>query len=164
VLLSEITTFGFSEKKGIRIINRTTELTAREEVTFIENKEGMLVLRMDRAFEEPAEKPGRFLDADGNVTEVLVFNNEGVNGVYRDAEGFTKLEVWGKRSAWVAPRAEKEGRAAPGTHNEDFNAYFIALKDIDYKGMMSIEGRWEDMETQAASALESIKNQLSAIK
>jgi len=49
--------------------------------------------------------------------------------------------------------AEKEGRAAPGTHNEDFTAYFKALKDVGYKGKMSIECRWEDLETQAPTAI-----------
>ena len=109
VLLNEKSTFVFSEKNGVRTIDRTTELTAQMQVTFTENKEGMLGLRMDRAFEEPADKPGRFLDADGNVTEVPVLNNEGVNGVYRNAEGITGGDVWGKRSPWVALRAEKEG-------------------------------------------------------
>ncbi len=75
----------------------------------VENKEGMLGLPMDRAFEEPANNPGRFLDADGNVTEVPDLNNEGVNGVYRNAEGITGGDVWGKRSPWVALQAEKEG-------------------------------------------------------
>lgn len=60
--------------------------------------------------------------------------------------------------------AEKEGRAAPGTHNEDFTAYFKALKDVGYEGMMSVECRWEDLETQAAPALETIRTQLSALK
>ncbi len=109
VLLNEKSTFVFSEKNGIRTIDRTTVLTAQKPVTFTENKEGMLGLRMDRAFEEPADKPGRFLDADGNVTEVPVLNNEGVNGVYRNADGLTGGDVWGKRSTWVALRAEKEG-------------------------------------------------------
>ncbi|MBW6536510.1 MAG: PmoA family protein [Mariniphaga sp.] len=111
VLLNEKSTFVFSEKDNVRTIDRTTELTAQIQVTFTENKEGMLGLRMDRAFEEPADKPGRFLDADGNVTEVPVLNNEGVNGVYRNAEGFTGGDVWAKRSPWVALRAEKEGEA-----------------------------------------------------
>jgi hypothetical protein len=109
VLLNEKSTFVFSEKDNVRTIDRTTELTAQKQVTFTENKEGLLGLRMDRAFEEPATKPGRFLDADGNVTEVPVLNNEGVNGVYRNAEGLTGGDVWGKRSPWVALRAEKEG-------------------------------------------------------
>ena len=108
-LLNEKTTFAFSEKNNVRTIDVTTELTAKMQVTFTENKEGMLGLRMDRAFEEPANEPGRFLDADGNVTEVPVLNNDGVNGVYRNAEGITRGDVWAKRSPWVALKAEKEG-------------------------------------------------------
>jgi len=81
VLLNEKTTFVFSEENGIRSIDRTTELTAQTQVTFNENKEGLLGMRMDRAFEEPSTEPGQFLDANGNVTEVPVLNNEGVNGV-----------------------------------------------------------------------------------
>jgi sugar phosphate isomerase/epimerase len=60
--------------------------------------------------------------------------------------------------------AEKEGRAAPGTHNEDFTAYFSALKDVGYEGKMSIECRWEDLETQAPGAIETMKSQLSNLK
>lgn len=60
--------------------------------------------------------------------------------------------------------AEKEGRAAPGTHNEDFTAYFKALKDVGYKGKMSIECRWEDLETQAPKAIAAIKKQLTTLK
>ncbi|MFA5588608.1 MAG: hypothetical protein GX792_03330 [Bacteroidales bacterium] len=107
-LLNEKTTFVFSEEGVVRTIDRTSELTAQKEVTFTENKEGLLGLRVDRSFEEPATKPGRFLDAEGNVTEVPVLNNEGVNGVYRNAEGITGGDVWAKRSPWVALRAEKD--------------------------------------------------------
>jgi sugar phosphate isomerase/epimerase len=56
--------------------------------------------------------------------------------------------------------AEKEGRAAPGTHDEDLSAYYQALRDVRYRGRISIEGRWQDMEAQAAKAYETIKNQL----
>ena len=59
--------------------------------------------------------------------------------------------------------AEKEGRAAPGTHNQDFTAYFQALKDIGYKGKISIECRWEDLEAQAPVSIEAIKNQLTTL-
>ncbi len=109
VLLNEETIYGFSGEKGLRIIQRTTKLTAIKEVTFSGNKEGLIGLRLDRTFEEPATKPGKFLDANGNVTEVPVLNNEGVNGVYRNADGVTGGDVWGKRSPWVALRATKEG-------------------------------------------------------
>lgn len=109
VLLSEKTTYFFAENDSIRTIERITELTAQQQVTFTENKEGLIGMRMDRAFEEPSDKPEKFLDAGGNVTEVPVLNNEGVNGVYRNAEGLKGGDVWGKRSHWVALRAEKEG-------------------------------------------------------
>jgi hypothetical protein len=111
VLLNEETTFHFSGEGNLRTIERTSKLTAASLVTFTENKEGLLGLRLDRAFEEPSQKPEKFLDANGIVTEVAVMNNDGVNGVYRNAEGITGGDVWGKRSPWVALRAEKEGEA-----------------------------------------------------
>ena len=109
VILNEQTSYVFSGKGNTRIIERITQLTAKNQVTFTENKEGLLGMRLDRAFEEPATKPEVFLDAKGVETLVPVLNNEGVNGVYRNAEGFKAGEVWGKRSKWVALRAVKEG-------------------------------------------------------
>ncbi len=110
ILLSEKTTYVFGGlQNDIRTIERISELTAKQKVTFTENKEGMLGLRVDRAFEEPTTKAETFLDASGNVTETPVLNNDGVNGVYRNAEGLTGGDVWGKRSKWVALKANKEG-------------------------------------------------------
>ena len=109
VLLNEESTFVFGGSDNFRSIERTTKLTAKQTVTFTENKEGILGLRVDRAFEEPSTKPEKFLDAKGNITDVPMMNNEGVNGVYRNAEGVTGGNVWSKRSPWVALRAEKEG-------------------------------------------------------
>ena len=109
ILLNEETTYKFSGEQDLRIIERTSKLTAVKEVTFSGNKEGLIGLRLDRAFEEPATKPGKFLDANGIVTEVPVLNNDGVNGVYRNAEGITGGDVWSKRSPWVALRANKDG-------------------------------------------------------
>ncbi len=109
VLLNEETTFTFSGTTNQRAIVRTSKLTAMQPVTFSENKEGLIGLRVDRAFEEPSTKPEKFLDANGIETEVPVLNNDGVNGVYRNAEGVKGGDVWGKRSSWVALRAAKEG-------------------------------------------------------
>jgi sugar phosphate isomerase/epimerase len=55
--------------------------------------------------------------------------------------------------------AEKNGRAVPGTHNEDLSPYYAAFKKIGYKGMISIEGRWENMEQQGKRALEVMRSQ-----
>jgi hypothetical protein len=109
ILLDEETSFIFSGSKNLRTIERTSKLTAVQPVTFAENKEGLIGLRVDRAFEEPATKPEVYLDANGIETKVPVLNNDGVNGVYRNAEGVSGASVWGKRSPWVALRAEKEG-------------------------------------------------------
>lgn len=85
-LLSEETTYIFSGiKNEYRFIERETRLTAMQEVTLRSNKEGLFALRVDRAFEE-------------------------VNGVYRNHEGATgEAGVWGKKTPWVALRANKEG-------------------------------------------------------
>lgn len=64
---------------------------------------------MDRAFEEPTDKPEIFLDSDGNPTEVKSMNKEGINGVYRNSNGLEKGDVWGKLANWVSLSAEKEG-------------------------------------------------------
>ena len=109
VLMNEEATFVFEGTGNFRSIERTTKLTARQTVTFEDNKEGLIGLRVDRAFEEPSQTPEKFLDAQGNVTEIPVINNEGMNGIYRNAEGIKGGDVWSKRSPWVALRAVKEG-------------------------------------------------------
>ncbi len=53
--------------------------------------------------------------------------------------------------------AEKQERAAPGTYQEDFRPYFEALKKINYQGCMSVECRWKNLEEEAATAIEYIK-------
>ena len=109
-LLKEETKYVFTGDDNWRIIERITKLTAQQDtVTFSDNKEGMIAIRMDRAFEEPSDKPELYLDANGNPTEVKVMNNEGVNGVYRNSEGLEKGAVWGKPTKWVCLSANKEG-------------------------------------------------------
>ncbi len=109
VLLNEEATYIFEGDGATRSIERITKLTAKQQVTFEENKEGLIGLRVDRTFEEPATKPETFLDANGIETKVPVMNNDGVNGVYRNAEGVKGGDVWSKRSPWVALRGVKEG-------------------------------------------------------
>jgi hypothetical protein len=110
ILLKDKTTYVFSGEGNRRIIRRTTVLTAQVPVVFTDNKEGLIGLRVDRAFEEPSNTPEIFLDAGGNPTEVPVMNNEGVNGVYRNSEGFQKGDVWGKPARWVCLSATKNGK------------------------------------------------------
>lgn len=110
VLLVEETTFIFSGTDNLRTIDRTTKLTAqKQKVVFEESKEGMMGIRLDRAFEEPSTKPEVFTDASGRPTTVAALNNDGVNGVYKNSEGFEKGDVWGKRADWVSLSATKAG-------------------------------------------------------
>jgi sugar phosphate isomerase/epimerase len=80
-----------------------------------------------------------------------------------DGEGPESIEKYGHLIQHTHI-AEKEGRAAPGKHNEDFTAYFKALKNVRYEGKMSIECKWEDWEVQVPTAIAAIKIQLSILK
>ncbi len=75
-----------------------------------------------------------------------------------DDEGPENILGYGKLLSHVHI-AEKEGRSAPGTHGEDFTAYFDALKKVNYKGAISVECKWQDMETQAPVAFRTITEQ-----
>ncbi|KAA6340237.1 hypothetical protein EZS27_011901 [termite gut metagenome] len=111
-LLQEKTRYVFSGTGDWRIIERITTLTAQQDtVVFTDNKEGLIAIRVDRAFEEPSKEPELFLDANGNATNVPVMNNEGVNGIYRNSEKLEKGDVWGKPTRWVSLSAEKNGEA-----------------------------------------------------
>ena len=108
-LLGEHTTYLFSSKDGVRMVDRITRLTAiADSVTFTDNKEGMLAIRVDRAFEHPSESPELFTDASGNPTEVKVLDNEGVSGWYRNSEGDEGPAAWGKNASWVKLSGIKE--------------------------------------------------------
>ena len=110
LVLKEESRFLFRGEGDWRIIERTTILTADQDtVVFGDTKEGMIAIRMDRAFEEPSNQPEVYLDAHGNPTTVKVINNEGVNGVYRNSEGLEKGDVWGKPTKWVSLSADKGG-------------------------------------------------------
>jgi len=108
ILLIEESKFVFSGMDNLRTIDRTTKLTAQQEkVVFKETKEGMMGIRLDRAFEEPSTRPEVFTDATGKPTTVAALNNEGVNGVYKNSKGDEKGDVWGKRADWVSLSATK---------------------------------------------------------
>lgn len=110
VLLKDESQFIFNGEGDWRIIERRTKLTTiQDTVTFTDNKEGLIAIRMDRTFEEPADKPETFLDGNGIPTEVKSMNNEGVNGVYRNNNGLEKGDVWGKPANWVSLSADKAG-------------------------------------------------------
>ena len=101
-LLREDTRFIFNGKGDTRTIERITTLTAlQEDVTFKDNKEGVIGIRLARELEHPSNKPEVFTDASGQATPVAKLNNEGVTGKYRSSEGREGDEVWGTRGKWV---------------------------------------------------------------
>lgn len=59
--------------------------------------------------------------------------------------------------------AEKEKRSLPGVMKEDFKPYFKALKQINYKGYLFIEGKIENAETEIPFAFTYLTQQLKEI-
>lgn len=101
VLLMEHTHFVFRGGPGFRSVDRITTLTAEEEkVSFPDEKDGMLGLRVIRALEIPSDKPEVFTDATGHPTAVAKLDNTGVNGTYLTSEGKKGDAAWGTRGRW----------------------------------------------------------------
>lgn len=59
--------------------------------------------------------------------------------------------------------AEKKDRSAPGVTNENFTPFFKALKEVNYKGRLTIECTWLNLETQASGSLSYLKKQISSL-
>ncbi|WP_128546115.1 DUF6807 domain-containing protein [Larkinella soli] len=101
-MLQETTTFIFRGQGNERSIDRTTTLKALDkDVTFKDNKEGMVAIRVARQLEHPSNKPEVFTDAGGVATKVAQMDNTGVTGHYKSSEGVEGESVWGKRAKWM---------------------------------------------------------------
>ena len=59
--------------------------------------------------------------------------------------------------------AENEQRTAPGIAGDDFTPYLEALKKIAYKGNISLECRWDDMDSQLPIAIAELKRQIEKV-
>ena len=57
--------------------------------------------------------------------------------------------------------AEKNRRTAPGVEGDDFVPYFKALKQIGYRGCISLECNWGDFEKEIVMAIREIDEQVS---
>jgi hypothetical protein len=101
VLLNEHTHFVFRGGPDYRSVDRVTTLRALDEkVSFPDEKDGMLGLRVIRALEIPSDKPEVFTDASGHPTTVAKLDNTGVNGTYLTSEGKRGDAAWGTRGRW----------------------------------------------------------------
>lgn len=110
VMLKDKTSFDFIADDDMRIIDRTTTLTAMiDEVKFTDNKEGMFAIRVARELELPSEKPTNLVDAYGVVTRVEKMDNTNVKGNYRSADGVEGKKVWGTRCRWMKLASKIKG-------------------------------------------------------
>jgi hypothetical protein len=101
VLLNEHTHFIFRGGPSYRSVDRIATLTALDEkVSFPDEKDGMLGLRVIRALEIPSDKPEVFSDASGHPTTVAKLDNTGVNGTYLTSEAKKGDDAWGTRGRW----------------------------------------------------------------
>jgi hypothetical protein len=131
-LLREDTRFVFRAGDGLRAVDRITTLTALgAPVTFTDNKEGLIGIRVARALEQPSTKPEVLTDAGGHATTVPVLDNDGVTGRYRSSEGLEGDAVWGTRGRWTALSGVVEGERVTMAildhpENAGFPAYWHA--------------------------------------
>lgn len=101
-ILQENTRYLFTASGNTRAIELTTTLIALDkDVSFTDNKEGLLGLRLARQLEHPSEEVVKFTDANGNITEVASLDNSQVTGKYHSSEGKEGDHVWGTRGKWV---------------------------------------------------------------
>lgn len=100
-LLEEETTFLVRGEGRTRTLDRIARLTAREDISFPDDKEGVLGIRVARELEAPDANPARRVAQEGPPAEDTYVDNEGVNGCYRSSAGLEGDAVWGTRGDWV---------------------------------------------------------------
>lgn len=81
-IVTEQTSLEFSAKSNVRIIDRTTTLTAETEVAFNDTKDGLIAMRIAHELQIPLK---------GDTI---------ANGNYLSSEGKTGDSVWSTRAAW----------------------------------------------------------------
>ena len=60
--------------------------------------------------------------------------------------------------------AECANRTPPGVDGDDFTPYFKALKEIKYKGGISLECRWSNPTAELPAAVQVMKEQIQSVK
>jgi hypothetical protein len=100
VLLQESTSFHFNAYNNLRIIDRITTLTAMQDVTMPDVKDGFLGLRVAHELELPSKDEREFTDAKGNITIVQPANDHAVSGNYITSRGISGDAAWSTRAEW----------------------------------------------------------------
>lgn len=100
LLLEETTRFEFSGSAHQRIIDRITVLTAKQDVTFADAKDGLFGLRLAHELEIPAEQSQKFTDTKGIVTVVKSNADNIAGGTYLTSAGKRGNAAWSTRAVW----------------------------------------------------------------
>ncbi len=100
ILLVEKTSFHFIAKNNIRIIDRITTLTAQQNVTMPDVKDGLLGLRVAHELELPSKEERTFTDNKGNLTKVKADDDRSVSVNYITSSGNKGDAAWGTRAEW----------------------------------------------------------------
>jgi hypothetical protein len=129
VLLEETTRFVFTKNDNDLIIDRIATLEAKVPVVFKDIKDGMLGIRVARQLEMPSTQADKFVDAQGNVTQVSKMDNDGVTGMYISQRGLKGDDVWGTRGSWAALNGKKDGET-------------ISIVIIDHPGNIGYPTYW----------------------
>lgn len=102
-IMNETATFTFRAAPGVRMVDRVSILKALDKtVSFKDDKEGMLGLRVRKELEQPSNDSVPHTDVAGKPTTQKSIDNIGVTGQYRSSEGKTGDAVWGTRGRWCA--------------------------------------------------------------
>ncbi len=101
-LLEEKSLFTFRASNNLRIIDRTTTLTAvGGEIRFQDNKEGLFAVRVSSELELPAAGLVQLTDNQGNVVGVDGSVRTITTGNYLSSEGISGDAVWGTCGKWL---------------------------------------------------------------
>lgn len=101
-VVKEKATFTFRAGPGLRVIDRVSTLAATDKVvTFKDDKEGMLGLRVRKELEQPSKDSVLHTDANGEAGTQKSVDNTGVTGEYRSSEGKVGDAAWGTRGRWM---------------------------------------------------------------
>lgn len=101
ILLKEETSYIFSvAANGARVIDRSTKLTAVQDVSMPDVKDGMLGLRVAHELELPVKQTKEYKDDKGNITKVPAIKDASVTGNYITSEGKEGDAAWGTRGSW----------------------------------------------------------------
>ncbi|MEO8175013.1 MAG: PmoA family protein [Sediminibacterium sp.] len=111
VLMKEKTSFVFSVDNGMWVIDRTTELTAVQDITMPDVKDGMLGLRVAHELELPVTQTKEYKDDKGNITKVPGVKDPSVTGNYITSAGKEGDAAWGTRGNWCLLYGRKGGDA-----------------------------------------------------